>query len=499
MSLRKIRIGLATLCMLAVTYLFVDFTGTAHHWFGWLPKLQVVPAVLAVNVVAIVVLAVLTLLFGRIYCSVICPLGVMQDVVDWIHGKRKKNRHSFSKPITWLRMTMLVLLVVAVIAGTGVLIALLDPYAHYGRIAQNFLQPLWILGNNALAEIAESADSYTFYHTSLWVRSIPVMIVAAVTLIVIAVLAWRGGRTYCNTICPVGTVLGALSHFSLFKVQIDGDKCRHCGKCTRNCKASCIDHTTLHVDHSRCVTCGNCVSKCDFDALHYSPLRIKSKVKATTDNKDGEQTVDRSKRSFLIGTSLLAMGAMAQKKKKVDGGLAVIEDKVIPQRSTPITAPGSLSAENMAKHCTGCQLCVSECPSNVLRPSDSLLTFSQPVMGFEHGYCRPECNRCGEVCPTGAITLVDHADKASIQIGHALYVKKNCVAVTDHVSCDNCVQHCPVNAIELIPSDPNDETAPSIPSIDESKCIGCGACEFHCPSRPFPAIYVVGHEVHKDV
>ena len=103
---------MATLCMLAVTYLFVDFTGTAHHWFGWLPKLQVVPAVLAVNVVAIVVLAVLTLLFGRIYCSVICPLGVMQDVVDWIHGKRKKNRHSFSKPITWLRMTMLVLLVV---------------------------------------------------------------------------------------------------------------------------------------------------------------------------------------------------------------------------------------------------------------------------------------------------------------------------------------------------------------------------------------------------
>ena len=501
MSLRKIRIALATLFMLGLTYFSLDFSGTAYHYVSWMPKLQLVPAVLAVNVVVIAVLVLLTLLFGRIYCSVICPLGVLQDLVDWLHCRRHKNRHSFSRPLTWLRMLMLVLFVVAVIVGIGVIVALLDPYAYYGRIAQNFLQPLWMLVNNVLAEVAESADSYAFYHVDIWVRSVPVMIVAAVSLIFVVVLAWRGGRTYCNTICPVGTVLGALSHFSLFRIEIDGDKCRHCGKCTKNCKASCLDHASLHVDHSRCVTCGNCLGQCHFDALHYTWRRKKKTAVAQTATAKGreQQTVDRSRRSFLIGTSLLAVGAMAQKKKKVDGGLAVIEDKAIPYRSTPITPPGSLSAENMRRRCTGCQLCVSECPNHVLRPSDSLLTFSQPVMEYERGYCRPECNRCGKVCPTGAIRPVSHADKTAIQLGHAVWVKKNCVVLTDEVECGNCARHCPVHAIEMVPSDPNDDTSPTVPAVDESKCIGCGSCEFHCPSRPFPAIYVVGHEVHKEV
>ena len=153
----------------------------------------------------------------------------------------------------------------------------------------------------------------------------------------------------------------------------------------------------------------------------------------------------------------------------------------------------------MRRRCTGCQLCVSECPNHVLRPSDSLLTFSQPVMEYERGYCRPECNRCGKVCPTGAIRPVSHADKTAIQLGHAVWVKKNCVVLTDEVECGNCARHCPVHAIEMVPSDPNDDTSPTVPAVDESKCIGCGSCEFHCPSRPFPAIYVVGHEVHKEV
>ena len=177
----------------------------------------------------------------------------------------------------------------------------------------------------------------------------------------------------------------------------------------------------------------------------------------------------------------------------------MIEDKLEPVRHTPITPPGSLSASNMQKRCTGCQLCVSECPNDVLRPSTDLMKLMQPTMSYERGYCRPECNRCSEVCPAGAIKPITLADKSSTQIGHAVWVKKNCIPVTDGVECGNCERHCPVGAIEMVMLDENDEESVLIPSVNEARCIGCGACENLCPARPFAAIYVEGHEVHKTI
>ena len=177
--------------------------------------------------------------------------------------------------------------------------------------------------------------------------------------------------------------------------------------------------------------------------------------------------------------------------------MAKIEDKVAPTRNTHITPPGSLSAKNMASKCTGCQLCVSQCPNEVLRPSTDLLHLMQPEMSYERGYCRIECNRCSEVCPTGAIRLLPLEEKSSTQIGHAVWIKKNCIPVTDGVECGNCERHCPVGAIMMVPLDENDEESVMIPTVNEARCIGCGACENLCPARPFSAIYVEGHEVHK--
>lgn len=186
-------------------------------------------------------------------------------------------------------------------------------------------------------------------------------------------------------------------------------------------------------------------------------------------------------------------------EEKVDGGLAKIENKAAPERQTPLTPPGSLSAQHMARHCTGCQLCVAACPNRVLRPSTELTKLMQPMMSYEHGYCRPECTRCSNICPTGAIRKITPSDKSAIQIGHAVWIKKNCVPLTDHVECGNCARHCPTGAIEMVPSEPDNEQSPKIPVINETRCIGCGACENLCPARPFPAIYVEGHEVHKTI
>ncbi len=496
MTLKKIRTALAAVFFVLITLLFLDFTGTLHHWLGWMAKIQFLPAVLALNAAIIIGLVVLTLVFGRIYCSVICPLGVFQDVIAWLHNRRKKNRYTYSKAISWLRYTMLGVLVVALAAGVGSIVQLLAPYSAYGRIATMIFQPIWKAGNNVLAAIAERVDSYAFYTVDVWTKSIPTLVIAIVTLVVVVVLAWKHGRTYCNTICPVGTVLSFFSRFSWLKIRFDEDKCRNCSLCTKNCKASCIDFKNHKVDYSRCVVCGDCISSCKFGALKYTAKKVTASH--ASQDAQADTTVDKGKRSFLIGTALVTTAAMAQEKMKVDGGLAKIEDKVAPKRQTPITPPGSISARNMATRCTGCQLCVSECPNDVLRPGTDLMNLMQPVMSYEKGYCRPECTRCSEVCPAGAIKPISKEAKSSTQIGHAVWIKKNCIPLKDGVECGNCARHCPTGAIEMVPSDPDDEESAFVPAVNEEMCIGCGACENLCPARPFPAIYVEGHEVHKE-
>lgn len=510
--MRKTRIALAVLFLIGITLLFLDFTGLAHHWLGWMAKIQFLPAVFALNIGVIVLLVLLPLIMGRIYCSVICPMGVMQDVIARIgrHGKKRRYMYSYSKPKNWLRYGVLALFVIAVILGISSIVALLAPYSSFGRIVSSLFAPLYKLGNNSIAMIAERADSYAFYQTDIWIKSIPTLVVASATFILIAVLAWRNGRTYCNTICPVGTVLGFLSRYSWFRIRIDADKCNRCGLCSRTCKAACIDGQTHTVDYSRCVTCMDCIGTCAHGAISFSSRRSKpvtvstpgitvetAEVPADEPEPTGN---DMSRRDFLTVTALLAGAATVDAASKtVDGGLAIIEDKKEPPRRNKIVPPGALSVNNLATHCTACQLCVSACPNSVLRPSADLDSLMQPVSSYERGYCRPECTRCSEVCPTGAIVKIDRAEKSSIQIGHAVWVKANCIPLTDGVECGNCARHCPVGAISMVPSDPNDEFSVRIPAVNSETCIGCGACENLCPARPFSAIYVEGHIKHRTI
>ena len=499
--LRRIRTILALVVFVLITLLFLDVTGTLHKYFGWLASIQFWPALLALHVGVVAMLVVFTLVFGRIYCSVICPLGVMQDIISRLHGIRKKNRFTYSKEKRWLRYGVLVVFVASALAGVNAVVSLLAPYSSYGRIASSLMKPVYEAGNNVLAAIAEHLDSYAFYSVDVWMKSLPTMIVASVTLVVIAVLAWRGGRTYCNTVCPVGTILSFLARFSWLKVRIDGSKCVNCGLCTKNCKASAIDFKNHKIDYSRCVVCGDCIDKCNKGAIrlsHSLPRRDEQRQASQSSPTGGVEGAGR--RSFLLGLAVASTAAaLAQEKKKVDGGLAAIEDKIAPKRLTPLTPPGSLSAQHFAQHCTACQLCVSTCPNGVLRPSTGLSTFMQPTMSYERGYCRPECTKCGEVCPTGAIKPITRAQKSATQIGHAVWIKKNCVPLTDGVECGNCARHCPTGAITMVPLDPNDEHSLKIPAVNEARCIGCGACENLCPARPFSAIYVEGHEVHREV
>lgn len=507
--LKKLRVVVALLFWISITILFCDLTGIVHVWLGWMAKIQFLPAVLAVNVGVVVLWVILTLLIGRLYCSIICPLGIMQDglihIADWLVKKTSKSklgRYHFWAPrwSHWMRVAIFAVFVVTLLLGGGVLIQWLAPYSSYGRLVVSLLRPVVLTANNQLADIAAANDSFMFYHVSWAGLDIALVVTAVVTAVVLMITSFFGGRFYCNNICPVGTFLGLLSRRSLVRIHIDADKCAHCGLCERKCKSMAIDSKNAIVDNSRCVDCFDCLDACHKDAIHFGLVSKPSSPK--TENQEGAT----SRRTFIAtAVAVTAAAKLKAEEKTVDGVLGEIEDKKRYSRQTPICPPGAESLKNLQQHCTGCQLCVSACPNSVLHPSADLLHYLQPTLSYENGHCRPECHACSDVCPAGAIKLLGKtheekmARKANLKIGRAVWIADNCVPLTDGNQCGNCARHCPTGAITMIPSNPEDPRSIKIPSVDEERCIGCGACEHLCPSRPFSAIHVEGIEVQREI
>ena len=460
--LKKLRVVLAWAFFIGITLLLLDWTGILHKWLGWMAKIQFLPAVMAVNAVVIIALVLLTLVFGRIYCSVICPLGLLQDGISFLGTCKSKTPYKYRKELKWLRYGIWVVFVVLFVLGIQWAVALLAPYSAYGRMIESLKHP---------------------YLTTA--------IVAGVTLIVIIALSLKGGRTYCNSICPVGTTLSFFSRFAMFRPVINLDKCVNCGLCEHKCKAQCIDSKNHKIDYSRCVDCFDCLENCHAKALTYGF--------AWKNDKKGNAQNDNGRRAFMAGT-VMAVGAAAMKgveakaqgRKKLDGGFAEILPKSAIKRDTPITPPGSKSVKDFYRKCTACQLCVAQCPNNVLRPSTDLEHLMQPEMGFEKGFCRPECTVCSQVCPSGAIVKINKEEKTQYHIGSARVNADLCLSATGKSRCGKCASVCPTGAVLLV------KTADGFgrPSVAEEICIGCGACEQYCPVRPISAITVNGKEVH---
>ena len=446
-TLKIIRIVLAALMLFAITALILDATDGAvlRHWLGWMPKIQILPAILALNVVVILGIMLVNFLIGRLYCSVVCPMGIFQDIFIWFHriifGKKRPYR--YRKPQNWVRYTVLVLFVILMVLGLNGIATLVAPYSAYTRMVANI------------------------HGTGL------VHWIAIATLCCIGVMSFMYGRLWCNTLCPVGTLLGLISKYSLFGIRIDPEKCVACGKCEKRCKANCINLESKIVDGSRCVMCFNCLGHCKQGAITISRDSRKTRESSP---------VDDSRRKFLAVTAAVgAATALHAQEQKLDGGLAAIENKQVPKRNMPLKPAGAISLKNFESRCTACQLCVSKCPEKVLRPSTELSSLMQPYMAFDQGYCRTACTRCSEVCPTGAIQHIDKEQKTAISIGHAVVLTDNCIG------CGACARHCPSAAILMVDGKP---------AVNESMCLGCGACEYYCPARPMTAIYVEGRERH---
>lgn len=506
--LKKIRRFLAILSIIAVTLLFVDFTGTAARLWGWMAKIQFMPALLAVNAVVVVVLIAATLLMGRIYCSVICPMGILQDAVKWLRdkiGPKKTRRFRFKYvPAHACRHIILLVFVVLLVLGFthllfGAIAGLIEPYSAYGRIASQIFAPGVDGVNNALAAWSESMDdNYWFYRVSIAI-SIPVLIVAILTLVLVATMAWRGGRDYCNTICPVGTILGYLSRFSILRPVIDTSKCVNCTKCARRCKAKCIDARAHKIDYSRCVVCFDCINECAEGAISYTWRRPADKPAVKPVGPD------RGRRGFVAGAGFV-IGAMAADAvaKTTDGGFTPLKDRQTPRRNTPVVPAGAVSLAHLGAHCTACQLCIQNCPSSVIRPSTRLDRLMQPELDFTRGYCHPSCTRCSDLCPAGAFHPVTPEEKTAIKIGQAVVDLSTCLSASEGEKCGKCASVCPAGAIKMTPMAEGSDRL--MPVVLEDVCIGCGCCENHCPvgtiasmAASTPAIHVEGLDTHREI
>lgn len=505
--LKKIRLSIAIISLLVFVAIFSDFREFfSSQTTDVVTFLQFVPAILTSLEVAgwtllgLLFILLITLLFGRVYCSFLCPLGFIQDLFSRLN---RGVKYRFLKSQRWLRWGVLAATVISFLSGSILLVNILDPYSNFGRIVTFLFKPLLVSVNNFLSSFLLDMNIYWLYPDQIIFIGFVKAIFPISMLVLLLFMSVKYGRLFCNTICPVGTLLGEVSRFAVYKVKLDNDTCVKCGKCATVCKASCIDVNTKTIDETRCVACFNCLDSCKFDAIAYKTAKPKN-VKADVTYSVDRSTLAMNKRTFfgaLIGLGLASttVGQEQHRHQHGEGDHSQSRDgKKVPNPPLKVTAPpGVISIDRFKDICTACSLCISACPNGVLQPAiseygwDGLL---QPYMDFKTGYCNSDCRGCGKVCPTGAILPLSIEDKQVTQLGIARFEIYNCVVHNDGTDCGACNEHCPTKAIKMEPFG----DGLLIPKVVDDLCIGCGACEHACPvDYPYKAIYIEGHAVQK--
>jgi len=493
--LRRIRIIFSTLIFICFFLIFVDIRYIIpSDYINTLTYLQFVPSVLkfidleTLAAGGFFVILVLTLISGRTYCSFLCPLGIGQDFFSRIAGRFKKKfrRYGYKKPFTIIRYTILALTLVVTMIWGIYLVTLLDPYSIFGRFMTYFANPVIIVINNFLAGILGKFDIYTL--SNIPVKGFPLLAysIPVAFFILVGLLSFTKGRLYCNMICPVGTLLGLLAKVSILRIKFDETACTRCGRCSIGCKSSCIDFLKHDIDVSRCVDCFNCINTCPDKALSYGVVKFKKKVHETDENK----------RKVIAGSLLLLFGLSRALKGQDKIAPTPKKDSTVKENRTfPVCPPGGLGIKDFNKDCTACSLCISVCPNRVLQPAISqygLVGIMQPVMDYHKSFCTYNCTVCTEICPTNALHPLILEAKKLTQLGKATFIKDNCIVKTEKTACGACSESCPTKAVYMIPYEDN----LLIPEVDADICIGCGHCEFACPTIPYKAIFVDGNPVH---
>ena len=401
----------------------------------------------AVGICLTIVLLAVTFLFGRFFCAVLCPLGACQDVI----GMMRPRRGAAIPNLRLARYGIAALSLLFLAGGWAVLFRCLDPFSRFGSM---------VVSVKAMA----SADGRAlFFPGAFWGGLLPLFLLVALVL-------WKR-RIYCVSLCPVGTVLGVVAKFGLWRFRIR-DTCIGCGRCDTACPTGCVDSTAKFVDAERCVLCMQCASVCPNGSMVYALVG----GTASRQHAGGEATVDNSRRNFLLAGSALVIGAVAAGRgfshafRNVARAVENVHDLILP--------PGAIDSERFARQCTGCQVCAAACPAGIIKPSP--FGFGPVRLEYSRNGCDYNCTRCNTVCPSGALQALDLVDKQWLKIGEARVDLPNCRIVKDGIACDLCVKACPKGAILMVDG-PDGFVVPEVAAFH---CIGCGVCRAICPVAP---------------
>jgi polyferredoxin len=416
------------------------------------------------TITGIITLVIIVGVFGRIYCSIICPLGFLQDFSIWL-GKIFRIKHDWEifriKRLKILRISILVITVLLFISGSAFATGLLEPFSIFSRF-------MFFLKISFQGSVSGSV--------------MPMMLIA-VTTIAIVLPAIKQGRFFCSWLCPVGTMLWGFSKLSLFKFRIDQTTCNQCNKCVASCKSGAISKQTKIIDQSVCVGCFNCLSVCNQQAVKITPERNGIKRVRIVAEKAG---ITNNRRKFLHQfSSALFVMSIPLSIISSNEWQGIQSGKV---QLLPVFPPGAMNLKRFKNKCTGCMLCAQRCPSKIIIPSIGSFdgTPILPVLNFKDNYCLEECVACSQVCPTGALREIRVEEKSTTKMASLKLDLATCQIVAEGLECAICAEICPLQAIEMkkIP----DQKYP-IPVVIQNLCNGCGKCQFRCPVKQSEYIF----------
>lgn len=488
-KLKKIRLIVSVAFLAMFMWAFLSLSRPNEYFTHTISALQFFPSLhefmetlFVGGGAGFIIILVLTVFFGRVYCSFLCPLGATQDVVIRLKGQSSKLNARYTKPLTWMHYGVSGIVLLLMFFGIEIGINLLDPFANFGRIMTNLFRPVLIPANNSLSYLLGTFDINLFSPRVMHALSTAVLVYTAVFFGGLIAASILGNRIYCNTLCPVGGILSIVSAKAVYKIGIDAEKCTACGKCESVCKSNCIDYLNKKVDFSRCVACFNCLDTCGFEAISYTG--------AKGSKAEGGGRREAIKSMGIAGAGMLL--AMLPEKARAAG-----DDNLLPKkREIQVLPPGAKNLKHFTDTCIACHLCVSACPAKVIAPGfleNGISAMLQPRLDYEKSYCNYKCTTCTVVCPAGALSPLTREQKQVTKIGLAKFVKEKCIVHVKKKDCLVCNEYCPTKACSLVPY----EGKLKIPKVIENLCIGCGACENRCPARPKKAIYVEGLNVHK--
>ena len=396
-------------------------------------------------VAAALVHAVVALLFGRLFCGALCPLGLWQDLVWRLRRALRRRRPAREGAAAFARRSAIERAARCVAAGLC-----------FGALACGFAGGFLALEPYSVAW--RGAHAATRAGAALLGALVPLAVVTALA-------AWRG-RLFCTALCPVGAALGLLAKAAPFRIRMN-ERCVRCGACAAVCPSHCIDLESGAVDNGRCTRCFACVGACKVRGIGYSAVSGRAQ---NTGRAQDTPAFSASRRAFLKGAAALAAGlAAGAALAKIGAGRIAAAAK----RALGILPPGAGDPERFASRCTGCLRCAQVCPSGIIRPAPGGVG---PVrLDLSAGACQYDCHRCAEACPTGAIRRMPLAEKQRTKIAKVEFHATHCIVYQGESHfCGRCAEACPTEAIEL-----RRNGAPRVPKAD--RCIGCGACQLACP------------------